>query len=171
MPQDRAIQDLCNQLETQHKQLIRQQITQLKHSLVSTAVAQPKMLVLNANSLGAQLGQTVNLQAFDTGSNNATQVAVALDFNTSNANEVNSNEIQTDEISEVEATDTGDDVKENDEIENDNVVKDDNFVKDTQYSEILVQTLPDELEEENPIIENDGNICDEPMAKRRREKV
>lgn len=166
VPQDRAIQDLCNQLESQHKQLIRQQITQLKHSLVPAA--QPKMLVLNANALGSHLGQTVNLQAFDN-SNNSTQVAVSLDFNASDANEVGSSSIQT-EISEVDSTEVVDDGKETDEIENDNE-KDDNFVKENEYHEILVHSLPHELDGENPIIENDGNMCDEPAAKRRKEKV
>ncbi|XP_045172229.2 uncharacterized protein LOC123534181 isoform X2 [Mercenaria mercenaria] len=167
VPQDRVIQDLCSQLETQHKELIRKQITQLKHSLVQTSVPQPKMIVLNTNALRTQLGQTVNLQAFDTNSNNATQVAVSLDFNPSaGLNEVNSGSLQT-EMTEVDTNDSVEEGKVTDETEQS---KEEHYAKETDYPEILVHNLPHELDGENPIIENDGNICDEPEAKKRRKE-
>jgi hypothetical protein len=166
VPQDTMIQDLCNQLETQHKQLIRQQITQLKHSLVQTSV-HPKMLVLNASSLGAQLGQTVNLQTFQASGDNPSQVSVALDFNSpADENDVNSGEIQTD-LSVLNANSSSENTKETGEMAS---VKNENLMKDSEYPEILVHSLQDDLSDGNPIVENDGSICAEPRMKRRKEK-
>lgn len=166
VPQDTAIQDLCNQLETQHKQLIRQQITQLKHSLVQTSV-HPKMIVLNANALGAQLGQAVNLQTFDSGANNPVPVAMSLNFNSSaDVSDVNSGPIQT-SISDLDGNSSSENRKVRNVIVNS---KSETLLKDTEYSEILVHDLQEELSGDNPIVENDGNICDEPQTKRRKEK-
>lgn len=171
VPPDRAIQELCNQLETQHKHLIQQQITQLKHSLIPTTITQPKMLVLNTNTLGTHLGQTV-LQAFDANSNNATPVTVALSFATPPIlNEVNAGHVRH-VISEVQTEHLVDDSKDEDVVDNDNI-KEVHFAKDAEYPEILDQNLADELDADNPIIENDGSIGSiniEPPIKRRKGK-
>lgn len=156
---DRAIQDLCSQLETQHKQLIRQQITQLKHSLIQTPVTQPKMFVLDAHALGTHLSQGVSLQAY-TNNNNSAPVDVTLNFTPGEEGGIQTN------INQVHST-----------VEDENKVsdiddKDDNYDKEENYATILVHSLSNELDEDNPVIENDGSIpvCDEPPEKKLRNK-
>ncbi|XP_045172259.2 uncharacterized protein LOC123534198 isoform X2 [Mercenaria mercenaria] len=151
VPRDKAMQDLCNQLETQHREFIRKQITQLKHSLVQTSVPQPKMTVLNTNALSTQLGQTVNLQAFHTYATNATQVAVSSDVNHSaGLNEVSSGSLKT-EVTEVDTNNCVEEGKVTDETNSQR--------RNTMKKKLIIleiHNLPQQL---------DGNIFDEPKEK------
>ncbi|KAL4224437.1 hypothetical protein ACF0H5_017889 [Mactra antiquata] len=153
---ERAIQDLCSQLETQHKQLIRQQITQLKHSLVQTNPVQPKMIVLNAHTLGGQLGHTVSLQAYTSDTNSATPTDVTLDFSTGEGSVIEDDIVEH----------SNEDVTKVSEVD-----KVDSYDKEETYNTILVHSLSEDLEHE-PVIENDGSIshCEPPPEKKMKNK-
>lgn len=172
VPQDRVIETLCNQLETQHKQLIRSQITQLKQSLAAGSVSTRKMIVLNATPLVASsLTQNVNLATFDPSNPNPTPIAVALNLKSEEEDLSQSiSEIETDAI-HVEVNEETEEEERVKDQHGENIKEEDShFDKSPEYSDILVNSLPDELSEDNPIIENDGNIINEPPVKRKRQK-
>ena len=160
-PNDEKIHELCNQLEIQHRDLIQQQLSELRRVFLQSQNTPNTKIEIIDESLNAQLGQRIGIDTCATiGGDNSG--SISLDFNNqSTATNQTVEKVEHNSSQESIVTDTGNkycgiEVK--------------CVGKEQPEFEMLQQDFTDTLEEdrlqiedENVPIENDGQ---EPPTKK-----
>lgn len=152
VPKFKTIQDLCVKLEVQHRELLKQQLAELKRAFAQSLVPQPNLIFLNSHTLNEDLGQVVISTAHsDDHSNSNAPITVALGFQ---------------KVRDQEVVENDSDLKLMSAIENPL----DNSVKMEHVSEILQQNFDNAQNEDRLHIDDGITENDLPTSKRKREK-